>query len=81
VPSAAGGILAFAPADDTVIRLDAQNRRVECRQPAEIASVLPTCFDGDLHPPGLYRLDTHIQSPHLSAARRREVRTFPPLLT
>jgi hypothetical protein len=52
-PGAAGRVLAFTPADDAVIGLDAQDRRVERRQLAEVAPVLIGGSDGYAHPPGL----------------------------
>ena len=50
---AAGGVLAFAPADEPVVGLDAQDRGIEGRHLAEIAAVLARGFDRDAHPPGL----------------------------
>ena len=57
---AAGGVLAFAPADQPVIGLDAQDGGVEGRHLAEIAAVLPRGFDRDADPPGLDGLDAHV---------------------
>jgi hypothetical protein len=49
---AAGGVLALAPADETVVGLDAQDRRVEGGELAEIALVLAARLDGNADPPG-----------------------------
>ena len=56
----AGGILPLSPANDPVIGLDTQDRSVEGRHLAEIAAMLAARLDGDIHPPGLYGLDTHV---------------------
>jgi hypothetical protein len=51
---AAGRILALAPADQAIIRLDAQDCRIEGREPPEIAAMLAAGrFDGYANPPGL----------------------------
>ena len=63
ITGAARRILALAPADQPVIGLDPEDRGVECRQPTEIAAMLPAGFDGYPHPPGLNSLDTHVGSP------------------
>ena len=60
---AAGGVLAFAPADQPVVSLDAQDGGIECGQAAEIASVLFRRFDGYPHPPCLDVFDAHLGKP------------------
>src|SRR5690606_18297029 len=56
---AAGSILAFAPTDQAIIGLDAQDRRVERGDLAEITAVLALRLDRNPNPPGLYGLDPH----------------------
>ena len=60
---AAGGVLAFAPADDAVVGLDAQDRRIERPHLTEVAPVLARRFDGYANPPGFDLLDAHFHSP------------------
>ena len=50
---AAGGVLAFAPADQPVVGLDAQDGGVERRHLTEVAAVLLRGFDRYANPPCL----------------------------
>ena len=57
---AAGGVLAFAPADQAVIGLDAHNGGVERRHLTEVAAMLLRNFDRDTNPPGPDAFDAHV---------------------
>ena len=59
VAGTAGGVLALAPADQSVIGLDAQDGRVEGAHLPEIAAVLAFRRDGYANPPCVTVLDAH----------------------
>ena len=68
-PGATGGVLTFAPADDAVIGLDAQDRSIERPHLTEVAPVLARGFDGYTNPPGFDLLDAHSHSPPIRRRR------------
>jgi hypothetical protein len=70
---AAGGVLALAPTDDTIVCLDAQDRRVEGRQPAEVAFVLTALLDRYANPPGSNGLYAHPGPPALRSEQSARV--------